>query len=237
MVTHGHFLDTLTVMDDTATSGDTLSDGQQLTSAEALDAAFAGAHCELVHADGRAKRFAAHRWTGPATAVDVELFVDPCTGPTLDVGCGPGRLTVAVAQKGLPALGIDISAEAVRLAREGGASAVQQDVFDELPQSSRWSHMLLADGNIGLGGDPVRLLSRLRRKLETGGTMLVELAGPGTLGSRHRVHLRVGGRASDPFDWATVGIDEIERVAEIAGLAVIGVRRLAGRYVATLGRH
>lgn len=223
-------------MDDTATPGTALSVGKQLTSAEALDAAFAGAHCELVRADGQAKRFAAHRWSGPASAEDVALFVDPCTGPTLDVGCGPGRLTVAVMKKGLPALGIDISAEAVRLTRKGGGTAVQQDVFDDLPQA-RWQHMLLADGNIGLGGDPVRLLRRLLHRLESGGTMLVELAGPGVSGGRQRVHLRVDGRICDPFDWATVGIDEIERVAAKAGMAVIGLRSLAGRHVATLGQH
>lgn len=223
-------------MDDT-TAAELAPDLDELTSAEALDAAFAGAPCELVHADGRTKMLPAHRWAGPATSVDVALFVDPCTGPTLDVGCGPGRLTVAVAKKGLPALGIDISAEAVRLAREGGAAAVQQDVFDELPRGSRWRHMLLADGNIGLGGDPVRLLRRLVHRLEAGGTMLVELAGPDIRSGRQRVHLRVGGRSCPPFDWATVGLDEIERVAAIAGMVVVGVHRLAGRYVATLGRH
>lgn len=224
-------------MEDTAASDTTVSVGTQLTSAQALDAAFTGSPCEVVHADGRTKRFAAHRWSGPASAVDVALFVDPCQGATLDVGCGPGRLTVAVTRKGLPALGIDISAEAVRLTRESGGAAIQQDVFDELPPHSRWRHVLLADGNIGLGGDPVRLLRRLVHRLEAGGTMLVELAGPGVSGGSRRVHLRVGGRASASFDWATVGLDEIERVAAGAGMAVLGVRCLAGRYVATLGRH
>ena len=224
------------VMEDTATA-DLASDRTQLTSAEALDAAYAGEPCELVHADGRAKRFGTHRWTGPATAVDLALFVDPCTGPTLDVGCGPGRLTAAVAQKGLPVLGIDISAEAVRLTREAGAPAVQQDALDDLPGASTWHHMLLADGNIGLGGDPVRLLRRLLSRLEAGGTMLVELAGPGIRAISHRVHLRVAGQTCEPFDWATVGVDEIERLAARAGLAVIGVRCLAGRHVATLAPH
>ena len=219
-------------MDDTAISGT-----QYLTSAEALDAAFAGAPCELVWAGGRAKQFAAHRWIGPASAVEVALFVDPCTGATLDVGCGPGRLTVALSQRGLPSLGMDVSAEAVRLTREGGGAAVQQDVFDEFPMTSTWQHVLLADGNIGLGGDPVRLLRRLVDLLAIGGTMLVELAGPGTLSGRARVHLRLGGKRSETFDWATLGTDDIDRVAAEAGMGVIGVRSLGGRYVATLGQR
>ena len=213
----------------------TVTDYSRITPAEALDAAFAGVPCELVRADGRAKRFAAHRWTGAASPVDLALFVDPCTGSTLDVGCGPGRLTAAVTSKGLPALGIDISAEAVRLTRERGGAAVQQDVFDELPRGLRWRHMLLADGNIGLGGDPVRLLRRLLDRLENGGTMMVELAGPGVLGSRHQVQLRVAGRVCEPFGWATLGSDEIDRVAAAAGMALRGVSSMAGRHVATLG--
>ena len=211
-----------------------MRESMRITPAQALDAAFAGVPCELVHSDGLAKRFTTHRWTGPASQVDRALFVDPCTGPTLDVGCGPGRLTVAVARKGHRALGIDISAEAVRLTRERGGAAVQQDVFDDLPQVSRWRHVLLADGNIGLGGDPVRLLRRLEELLEDRGTMLVELEGPGVRGGRHQVQLRVADRVCEPFGWATVGTDEIEGVAGRAGLAVEDIRCLAGRHVATL---
>jgi SAM-dependent methyltransferase len=214
-----------------------LAHPQVLTSAQALDAAFAGATCEVVRADGRAKQLAAHRWAGPVTPTEMALFIDPCSGPTLDVGCGPGRLTAALTDKALPALGVDISAEAVRLTRARGGSAVHQDVFDELPTSTRWQHVLLADGNIGLGGDPVRLLARLVRLLEAAGTMLVEVAGPGVRGGRERVHLRVGGLVSEHFDWATVGVDDIERVANLAGLTVAGLRTLAGRHVATIRKH
>ncbi|CAA9370637.1 MAG: hypothetical protein AVDCRST_MAG47-1189 [uncultured Nocardioidaceae bacterium] len=221
--------------DDTISFGTAPSaDTGQVTSAEALDAAFAGKPVELVLSDGQVKHFAAHRWTGSATATEVALFVDPCTGPTLDVGCGPGRLTAALTDKGLPALGIDISAEAVRLTRERGGAAVQHDVFDELPGGSRWQHILLADGNVGLGGDPVHLLRRLLALLQTGGTLLVEIAGPGVDCGREQVHLRVGDKVSEPFHWATVGVDGIEDVAAAAGLAVIGVRALADRHVATL---
>jgi SAM-dependent methyltransferase len=212
-----------------------MPDGMRITPAEALDAAFAGVPCDLVRADGGTKVFAAHRWTGTASSVELALFVDPCTGSTLDVGCGPGRLTAALARKGLPALGIDISAEAVRLTRQRGGAAVQQDAFDELPGASRWRHVLLADGNVGLGGDPVRLLRFLRRHLEPGGTMLVEVAGPGVRGNRHQVQLRVADQLCEPFDWATVGIDEVEHLASLAGMALCGTRSLGGRHVATLG--
>src|SRR6185437_3825825 len=43
-------------------------------------------------------------------------ILDRCEGPTLDIGSGPGRLTVALAERGIPALGIDITPYAVDLA-------------------------------------------------------------------------------------------------------------------------
>ena len=215
----------------------TISRTPNLTSTQALDAAFTGARCELVRADGRAKLLGAHRWTGPASSDDIALFVDPCTGTTLDVGCGPGRLTVALTRRGVTALGLDVSAEAVRLTRERGGAALHQDVFNELPSPVRWQHVLLADGNIGLGGDPVRLLRRLVPLLETAGTVLVELAGPGVPESRQQVRLRVGELATEPFQWATVGTDDIDRISAMSGLAVHRITSLRGRHVATLGRR
>ena len=215
----------------------TISRTRHLTSAQALDAAFAGARCEIVRADGQAKLLSAHRWTGPASPDDDALFVDQCTGATLDVGCGPGRLTVALTRRGITALGLDVSGEAVRLTRERGGAALHQDVFDELPAPSAWQHVLLADGNIGLGGDPVRLLRHLAPSLSTIGTMLVELAGPGVSEGREQVRLRVAGQATEPFAWATLGTDDIDRTCAQAGLVVHRLSTRRGRHVATLGRR
>jgi len=48
------------------------------------------------------------------------------------------------------------------------------------------------------------------------------------------VRLRVGGRFSTPFRWATVDDDAIGRLAGLVGLQLLGVRRHAGRSVAVL---
>ena len=39
------------------------------------------------------------------------------------MGCGPGRLTVALNERGIPALGVDISRAAVARVREAGLEA------------------------------------------------------------------------------------------------------------------
>ncbi len=56
-----------------------------------------------------------------------------CQDGTLDVGCGPGRLAAALTRTGRMALGVDISAEAVRQAHRRGAPAIRSDVFAPLP--------------------------------------------------------------------------------------------------------
>ena len=102
----------------------------------ALSRAGARASRRRVHRPAR-RAAAVHRfdpaaWCRDAIAGDAALL-GRCAGPTLDVGCGPGRLTGALTGAGRPALGIDVSAAAVRLARRRGAIALRRDVFDPVP--------------------------------------------------------------------------------------------------------
>ena len=50
--------------------------------------------------------------------------------------------------------------------RRGGA-ALRRDVFAPLPGEGRWYTALLADGNVGIGGDPVALLQPAPRRCST----------------------------------------------------------------------
>ncbi len=115
----------------------------------------------LRYDDGTAEPLMLGRWCGSLVAGDRGLL-DRCAGPTPDVSCGPGRLAAAVAWRGMPVLGVDISRAAVGMARARGVSALRRSVFDGLPGEERWQTALLVDGNVGIGGDPVWLLSRLR---------------------------------------------------------------------------
>lgn len=163
-----------------------------------------------------------------------EGLLDRCAGRTLDVGCGPGRLTVALADRHVTALGIDISRAAIALATARGATALRRDVFGRVPRAGAWRHLLLADGNIGIGGDPVRLLRRCADVIAPDGTILLDLAEPGTGLWQGPVRLRSGPDLSDTFRWARVGVEAIDEVASAAGLSVRDRWRSGGRWQAEL---
>ena len=184
----------------------------------------AGSRCPLPVSD----------WTSGAIAGDAELLAR-CAGSTLDIGCGPGRLVAALAAAGRPALGIDVSAAAIALACESGASALRRSVFGPVPGRGLWQCALLADGNIGIGGDPLALLARTRELLTPDGFVLVELGAPGAPTVQTEIRLLDDtGRASEWFPWARVGTDGIDALATSAGFAESECWESSGRWFAQL---
>jgi SAM-dependent methyltransferase len=201
---------------------------------ELYEHALAGwARPEVEHADGSRKLLSVDDWLY-ASPGDKSIL-DRCEGPTLDIGSGPGRLTVALAERGIPALGIDITPYAVDLARSSGALVMLRDVFDRVPGTGRWTTVLLADGNIGIGGDPAALLSRVAELLAPRGRAIVELEAPGSALRREQVRLCDAGSASAWFPWAYVGADHITGVASDAGLGPVEIWTVDGRWFASIG--
>ncbi len=100
-------------------------------------------HGVVMAGDGR-------RWLGAATAAE-ERLLDHAVAPVLDIGCGPGRHLLALARRGVAALGLDVTLSAVRLARSRGAVVVHGSIFEPVPETGTWSTALLLDGNIGIG--------------------------------------------------------------------------------------
>jgi SAM-dependent methyltransferase len=195
-----------------------------------------GTPLELVSIAGEVVgRVDAALWTLDQRAGD-ESMLRHCRGATLDVGCGPGRLTAALHSRGEPALGVDICPEAIRQTRRRGAPAVWADVFDPLPMEGRWQRILLADGNIGIGGDPSRLLRRCASLLDRQGAVVAEVHPPGAASWAGRIALHDGERHSTPFPWARVSLGDVARLASGTPLRVADEWTEAGRWFVRLER-
>lgn len=199
------------------------------------ESGLAGAGVTVRRGDGTSLELPLGRYLGPADRVDESLLAG-VRGPVLDVGCGPGRHLQALARRGVFALGVDLSEEAVGLARGGGANAIVGSIFGELPGVGTWRTALLLDGNVGIGGAPERLLRRIAALLRPGGEIVVELDPPGTGTGAITARLEATHGSSAWFPWAQVAADEIAEIGREAGIAAVGRWADGGRWFARLRR-
>jgi SAM-dependent methyltransferase len=203
--------------------------------AAVFTSALRGDPCEVIGLTPEPHQLPVVDWMRQVDGGDLALIAE-CRGETLDVGCGPGRMTRALAERGHAVLGIDVVPEAVQMTRVRGAVAIVRDIFDSVPGEGRWASALLADGNIGIGGDPRALLSRLRAVLAPGGRIVVDLAPPGAGLQTRSVRLQTSELRSRPFRWAVVGADAVGTLAMGAGLSVLGLHSHGDRWFAVLAR-
>jgi SAM-dependent methyltransferase len=163
------------------------------------------------------------RWHDPADPGEATILAE-ATGTVLDVGCGPGRLVRHLLARGVTAMGVDSSPGAVARAQERGAPVLQRSVWERLPGEGRWGTVLLFDGNIGIGGDPLALLRRCRSLLGRPGHVLVEVDPPGSPTGAVEVRLERGPVITPWFPWATVSSSEVADLAARAGLRTCWIR-------------
>ena len=176
------------------------------------------------------------RWHEPSSPGEHRVLAR-LQSPVLDVGCGPGRAIETLARRGAIALGVDPAPSAAALARSKGRAVLQRSVFDPLPGQGRWVTVLLLDGNIGIGGDPTRLLRRCAALLDPDGVVVVEVEPPGTGWRRCRARLEAGAEVGPWFPWAVVGCDAVDWLAAVTGMTVRTLEQIEdGRWVASLGR-
>jgi ubiquinone/menaquinone biosynthesis C-methylase UbiE len=111
----------------------------------------------------------------------------------LDVGCGTGNYTLALAARGCQATGIDFSTGMLRRARAkaaraacgasakpgAGSAAFEQADFDRgLPFPSRSFDAVLAVAVLQCAADPLALLTEIRRVLQPPGVLLLVVLDP-----------------------------------------------------------
>ncbi|GAA1881203.1 class I SAM-dependent methyltransferase [Williamsia serinedens] len=208
---------------------------------EAFLDALRGQNSWLRLADGTRTRLPVTRWMGTSGETDDAAFdrhvATLCSGPTVDLGCGPGRLVSELIDHGVCALGVDRSAHAVDMTRRRGGIALRRSIFDELPAEGQWDHALLIDGNVGIGGDPFATVARAARLVAPGGTVVVELES-----GLHGVwagSVRVESRAviGPWFPWARAGVGAAREIADQTGLEVGTAHVISGRHLLELHRR
>ncbi|MGH3579990.1 MAG: methyltransferase domain-containing protein [Mycobacterium sp.] len=201
------------------------------------DEALTGERCWIRYDDGSVQGLPVHSWLPGGRRLDRafdQAVLGLCNGPTIDLGCGPGRFVAHLTKLGIPALGVDQSQTAVELARRSGAPALRRDVFERLPGTGRWGTVLLADGNVGLGGDPTRVLRRAGELMRSGGHCVAEFD-PLISGVHQRwVRLESVKTVGPWFQWASVGADCARRLAAEVGLVVASVIPVGERLLACL---
>lgn len=198
--------------------------------------ALSGERCWVRHDDGRLRQLPVRSWLGGQHADRTfdNAVLSLCKGPTIDLGCGPGRLVARLVERGVPALGVDQSATAIGLARRSGAPALLRDVFEPLPATGRWQTVLLADGNVGLGGDPWRVLTRAAELLKAGGRCIAEFDTDSSGVDAGWVRLESRRTIGPWFRWASVGIDCAAELADDVGMVVADIHPIGRRVVASL---
>ncbi|MEV0634229.1 methyltransferase domain-containing protein [Streptomyces sp. NPDC050619] len=183
----------------------------------------------LRRADGWLLPLEVERWCADADAADLEVL-RRCEGAVLDVGCGPGRLVAALGAQGRRVLGVDVSEAAVARTSQLGGPALRRSVFEPLPGEGRWGTALLIDGNVGIGGDPRALLTRMSQLLAPGGLLIVETVPDLDLDERVLVHVTdARGATGSPFPWARLGTPALLRHADRAGWHAVDQWAAGGR--------
>ncbi|HEV3045888.1 MAG TPA: class I SAM-dependent methyltransferase [Solirubrobacteraceae bacterium] len=193
----------------------------------------AAAGLRVIDHRGEQWTLALERYLGQPDS-DEEGVLERAVGPVLDVGCGPARHVLALARRGVVAVGVDISPPAVQLARSRGARVIEGSIFDRIPGAGSWGSALLLDGNIGIGGVPAQLLERIAGLLRGGGTILVEVEAPGVPTQTLSISLQSSDAHSQWFPWARLSIDGLAEIAADAGCTVAEQWHVRERWFAAL---
>src|SRR6266446_6052027 len=150
-------------------------------------------------------------------------FMEIRAGETvLDVGCGPGIVTDALARRGLTAVGIDFTAAMLDEARRGGGTYVRGDV-ERLPFREGSFDCAVSRNTIHHLPDPGAALLSMARVVRPGGRVVIEdMQAPDDDGKR-AYHETIE-RLRDVAHQRTLTRGELGALARRAGLVELRVQ-------------
>lgn len=111
---------------------------------------------------------------------------------------------------------------------------MRANLFTPLPAEGSWDQVLLADGNIGIGGDPVRMLRRAAGLLAPGGLLIAELESSAAGVQHETLRWETNEHVGPWFPWSRVGVDAVGDLAQAAGLVASTIIEIYSRAIAVL---
>jgi SAM-dependent methyltransferase len=156
--------------------------------------------------------------------------LDLCTGKVLDIGAGAGSHTLALEDRGIKVMAMDISPLAVEvMTMRGVTKAIEQDIF--LFSGKKFDTLLLLMNGIGLCGNIEglrRFLNHAKKLLRPGGQLIFDSSDVaylfeddipvldhyyGEIACRYEYRRQ----KSDWFTWLYIDRNTLEMVAEDEG--------------------
>lgn len=145
-------------------------------------------------------------------AAIVEAVAERSPKRVLDLGCGEGWLMRALAERGIEAIGLDVSLELVMAAEETGGGRYRCCSYEELvddPTRAGGPYDAIACNFSLLGAELVPLLLALRHNLAPGGALVIQTVHPWTAagdegyadGWRTETFDAFGGDFAEPMPW------------------------------------
>ena len=200
------------------------------------DRALGGERCWIRHDDGRMQRLPVRSWLGGQAGDEKfdRAVVGLCDGPTIDLGCGPGRLVAHLLSAGCrrwawtsrpppshwPAVAAHPPCTAMCSNRCRAPADGTRCCWPTA--TSAWAATLW------------RVLQRAGELLRRGGRCVAEFDSVITGVEAGWVRLESSRTIGPWFRWASVGIDCAARLADDVGLALTGVHPIGRRVVASL---
>jgi hypothetical protein len=120
------------------------------------------------------------------------------------------------------------------MTRQRGGTAIHRDVFSLLPAEGSWAQVLLTDGNIGIGGNPVQTLRRAASLLDHDGIVIVEIDSPATVSCYEWLRWETEVYLGHWFPWSRVGAAALGDIACAAGFRITEVIDIHTRVIAVL---